>query len=1640
MYVDLLVFLPFCPNSFLDIIMTAVQSMSTFVFPERPQKSASNVLENPQPSSSNSPAPPSNSHTSSSSVCSSEIPAISGFYASPSDSGYLNLNFTSDRSANLNESSSSKLPPLDSVDSREFYPHLKAVYSTPSVNYLPKSVVATDDFNATLLRDEGEVQPHATPQPFPPLQHPINAHSRQSSNFNIESTEFFEPSTTSNPIQEAYRCLTTPSALHPSPCIPPLTGSIGNRNTQRQSSFSSPSKSFKQQLTQPQTLQKQFRTSQPLPSSLNTSLPQQYHNQLPVRCSSPGSPSVSIETLIQLDIQFLSGTVNATDAALRLTQLLVYNNIVNRLQHSMQTFHALLSDRVKIDAAKFSSSYLQAIDYCSSILNNDYTGRGTNFMPVLKASNRRLLNSFLTLVKTSPSFICASLSTMNDHDVAAFYAPSSNDPLDDLTSLHRGNALDIIFYSFFPSVASPSQRFKYFAFIVSFIFDNFPFTEKFEKFSMAIFDRIMGFSSMNHLSSLETILLGFLQDGQFLLNYSTPPHSTPLVLHPISLGSPSTPLSTVQFTSSAPTSTYPSPEMSAMSLPMNVNSPINVLGSPFSSTATNSSPSILLQRATATAKATTHSHSGKTLSNPPPFIDGSDPKRVDFLNDAVSQILGHLNNSSTDAIPDHLIYFYKLVLSRVSEKNRSHSLHFIFFKHFFGKYIHSFFNSPESIGIAVDFYISEKQRQRILLAVYNALLYYAEVVISHKSSTTSVPPEIQTMLMSIYERFSTVLNKVPSMSINVPSSAVDDASDTNSADIFNSMDTSAAEGAKNYTGQLLVLSPSDVLTLYSSLFPSFALQRKNSFASHMSVSVKPITVERSGSSASGHAVNRSSSSSFGHTQSGSAPSTIGGASGGAATITNPLNESLPSLDEINLYFPDESGSAKSTPIFGPEDELFEWNLNDIRLDIEPVAEELLKKFPHLQFRGPVASQYLHSLRPQKLQHFRLPHPLSEKWQVFQVDENNLVTNIDEDSIVSDDGTFDNLDGGPLKFANSLFDENPKLGANSEDSHYVDFEKSPIAPGHRAYAEVVSKSLENFISETSTSIFNLPNPRNHFQYHTTANLSDVFHYISGRPESGLRSLSTKSNRIFNGDSPFTTSISSHSPASPTYLSGILTDAGHRAIASGNFLRGSEYFNAVHALQRMLPSASNASYAQIANDVNVYLIKCLKRDRETKLRNLNYRINKCEEIAQPHQIFLQFSCNSCDSTLGMLHDLRTKIWYMTEVRTSSLWSRARDIAVALNRGTGGGPGNENIDSPGSHSLAFGRNHSLKRNSSTTSLSSSGAFSSFKRFTGVTKREYQAKRQSMSYASISPADAMFAPVEYAGQNKLSDREAEATKKWLDGQQIQNFCTGEERIHRFSCEVDDLVKRVIGDALSGRRNRGQSLLTSSVLFKDDLWKLILELEGIDRSSGAANSMPGPYPSKASFYNFGAGGNGSANFEVDSDVTNRRRSTDSLSIDGFNPSHMRSKTSSSNHSELARSYSLRGHKSRKSSPNLIDMFTSSLDLSNKRMSSSDLHLDSAYERPSSSNEHLGHRRNRSLNEISVSGSGPQGNLSLPGSDDLGVVPMYSTEVNREEHDKKREELDQFLLELQMRLTSLIYTDLGLEGWSNGEFFVTYEC
>ena len=148
---------------------------------------------------------------------------------------------------------------------------------------------------------------------------------------------------------------------------------------------------------------------------------------------------------------------------------------------------------------------------------------------------------------------------------------------------------------------------------------------------------------------------------------------------------------------------------------------------------------------------------------------------------------------------------------------------------------------------------------------------------------------------------------------------------------------------------------------------------------------------------------------------------------------------------------------------------------------------------------------------------------------------------------------------------------------------------------------------------------------------------------------------------------------------------------------------------------------------------------------------------------------------DGMMRRVRAIRDKMWYVTDVRNSKEYAHSRDICQALR--TMGMPRRWN---------SFQRSRAnMPRGSSSSYL-------------------YCTESQIM--------DLLAASEEQGGPNKLSDDQAEMTSAWLQQYGIENFCQGEERMHRFCCEVDRCISKLVGETV-----REAPVLWSSELYKRD-------------------------------------------------------------------------------------------------------------------------------------------------------------------------------------------------------------------------------
>lgn len=138
------------------------------------------------------------------------------------------------------------------------------------------------------------------------------------------------------------------------------------------------------------------------------------------------------------------------------------------------------------------------------------------------------------------------------------------------------------------------------------------------------------------------------------------------------------------------------------------------------------------------------------------------------------------------------------------------------------------------------------------------------------------------------------------------------------------------------------------------------------------------------------------------------------------------------------------------------------------------------------------------------------------------------------------------------------------------------------------------------------------------------------------------------------------------------------------------------------------------------------------------------------------------------------LRVKMWYTSDVRHSATYEEALHVTRALR--------------------AMASSKRAKQPASTANwarqrLRGSGTFST---------------------PEAQTLEALSAPKDHGGRSKLADEQVELTSRWLTRRSIENFCKGEERIHRFCFEIQKSTGKIAGP--SPIRN---PVLWSSNLFR---------------------------------------------------------------------------------------------------------------------------------------------------------------------------------------------------------------------------------
>lgn len=405
----------------------------------------------------------------------------------------------------------------------------------------------------------------------------------------------------------------------------------------------------------------------------------------------------------------------------------------------------------------------------------------------------------------------------------------------------------------------------------------------------------------------------------------------------------------------------------------------------------------------------------------------------------------------------------------------------------------------------------------------------------------------------------------------------------------------------------------------------------------------------------------------------------------------------------------------------------------------------------------------------------ISHPCAERWAVLFIssDDGHLRISMPQNLEIKKD---DNVDRVEIGMADEVAQSELNIGRNHDEL------KRTVSQLLRDYEiprnlvpESESKYLSNRLSalrRTSRRIGTSDVPRIIDTYGTVSNTNPHHHssHQDGEPDCSIapkRSVPSVKTRQ--------ATISSKSQA-PSLLLTMLEGASTDSQAKLDSVKAHSYWEAIQQLRQI----STSSLAR--QDYAPLLDYFARGPRES--------ISKAISITEEYEAWLVWLQQSqerhrivIDNMMKRLQRLRDKMWYVTDVQHSAAYEEAKSIAIALR--------------------SMGQLTRTSRGKTPLTTKSRGS-----------ARSTASNLLLRSETQI--LNLMTAPAEQGGSSKLSDHQSDMTLKWLVQSGIENYCKGEERIHRFCLEIDRCLKKLIGDDITDA-----PVLWSSELYHRDRWIL---------------------------------------------------------------------------------------------------------------------------------------------------------------------------------------------------------------------------
>lgn len=383
------------------------------------------------------------------------------------------------------------------------------------------------------------------------------------------------------------------------------------------------------------------------------------------------------------------------------------------------------------------------------------------------------------------------------------------------------------------------------------------------------------------------------------------------------------------------------------------------------------------------------------------------------------------------------------------------------------------------------------------------------------------------------------------------------------------------------------------------------------------------------------------------------------------------------------------------------------------------------------------------------------HPCTERWAVLFIspDGNSLSTqmiydpdedeNEDDERSPSSDTDEEDAEEGSLdldKDYHQLRDSILKLVEDFE----IPQEKPASGKNTKTFSNRTYSTLKRYKSRNRIFITEHRRENRERQDGAAFSISDM-----NGGETHIDGTESSNDAANEGQNTGSGAMDPEGAEGESVLVAMLKAASAQARAQSDFVAAHDYWRTLQRLNSLnSPSLRSNGFAVLLN--------IFSRGPRGSIRRSDSAIEEYDAWLVWLKQSQERTDTAIESMMKRLAALRDKSWYVMDVLNSNPYDHSSKIATAL-KAMGSQPSTRPPVNQKSAKLAF---------------------------------LYTTESQM--------TDMLSGGKEYGFWNKLSDDHSEKTTKWLRHLNIENFCKGEERIHRLGLEVDICINKLVGDGVT--------------------------------------------------------------------------------------------------------------------------------------------------------------------------------------------------------------------------------------------------